>query len=114
VKPSQAAMQQTGHRRLAAAEDDGRFAQFLPLQVVQNHRFSLRLGQGVQGGRQTQQLIIDGFFPVVSLEDKPQGGRRTGLTEWGLPYVQDPAVTRHMAAFWQRFHQLLLNSPLFP
>src|SRR5262249_17112836 len=33
--------------------------------------------------------------------------RRAGLTELGLPYVQDPAITRHLAAFWQRFEPLL-------
>ena len=67
---------------------------------------------------QVQQMIVDGFFPFVPLEEVPQGGRRKGLTEWGLPYVQDAAVTRHMGAFWQRFRKLLLDetgrSSLYP
>jgi hypothetical protein len=54
-------------------------------------------------------LILDGFFPPVDIDDTPQSSRRTGLTEWGLPYVQDPAVTRHLAAFWQRYRTLLKN-----
>ena len=54
-----------------------------------------------------EELLLDGFFPVVSLAEAPRSGRRTGLTEWGLPYVQDPAVTRHLAAFWQRYRKLL-------
>lgn len=54
-----------------------------------------------------ERIIIEGFFPAVSRHDTPTGARRTGLTEWGLPYVQDPAITRHMAAFWQRFAALL-------
>ncbi|MEZ4663699.1 MAG: hypothetical protein R2911_39705 [Caldilineaceae bacterium] len=29
------------------------------------------------------------------------------MTELGLPYVQDPAITRHLAAFWRRFQPLL-------
>lgn len=58
---------------------------------------------------QVQETIIDGFFPYVSLQDAPTGGLRKGLTEWGLPYVQDAAVTRHLAAFWQRFRGLLHN-----
>ncbi len=32
---------------------------------------------------------------------------RSGLTELGLPYVQDPAITRHLAAFWRRYEGLL-------
>lgn len=56
---------------------------------------------------QVREMIIEGFFPHVSLQEAPKGGRRTGLTEWGLPYVQDAAVTRHLAAFWQRFGKLL-------
>ena len=64
------------------------------------------------------ELILEGFFPVVPLEDGPREGRRTGLTEWGLPYVQDPAVSRHMAAFWRRFESLMVRetgrSELYP
>ncbi len=52
-------------------------------------------------------LILDGFFPKIPPDDMPTAARRTGLTEWGLPYVQEPAVTRHLAAFWHRFRQLL-------
>ena len=54
-----------------------------------------------------EELILEGFFPNVAMEDLPHGSRRTGLTEFGLPYVQDPAVTRHLAAFWQRHLNLL-------
>jgi molecular chaperone DnaK (HSP70) len=54
-----------------------------------------------------QELIVEGFFPPVGLHEIPQGGRRSGLSEWGLPYVADPAVTRHLAAFWQRHQDLL-------
>jgi hypothetical protein len=67
---------------------------------------------------QVEELILEGFFPFVSLDDVPKGGRRTGLTEWGLPYVQDPAVTRHLAFFWQRCRPLVQQetgrSSLYP
>lgn len=56
---------------------------------------------------EVEKQIIEGFFPKVSRGDLPDAVRRQGLTEWGLPYVQDPAVTRHLAAFWQRFLPLL-------
>ncbi len=65
-----------------------------------------------------EELILEGFFPIVPLNDAPKGGRRAGITEWGLPYAQDPAVTRHMAAFWLRFRTLLAQetgrTALFP
>ena len=44
-------------------------------------------------------VILDGFFPIVSAEAVPQRGARTGLHEMGLPYVSDPAITRHLADF---------------
>jgi hypothetical protein len=46
-----------------------------------------------------QRVILDGFFPVVPVDALPQRGARTGLHEMGLPYVSDPAITRHLAAF---------------
>jgi hypothetical protein len=46
-----------------------------------------------------RQVLFEGFFPVVPVDAEPQRGARTGLHEMGLPYVSDPAVTRHLAAF---------------
>ena len=46
-----------------------------------------------------RQVIFDGFFPVVPADAEPQRGARAGLHEMGLPYVSDPAVTRHLSAF---------------
>ncbi|HOP76842.1 MAG TPA: Hsp70 family protein [Thermogutta sp.] len=43
-------------------------------------------------------LLVDGFFPIVELNDKPNV-RRIGFQEFGLPYAPDPAVTRYLAAF---------------
>src|SRR5262249_8399242 len=43
--------------------------------------------------------VFDGFFPRVSPDAEPERSARTGLQEMGLPYVTDPAVTRHLAAF---------------
>jgi molecular chaperone DnaK (HSP70) len=47
-------------------------------------------------------VILDGFFPRCAPTDMPARGRRTGLTEIGLPYASDPAVTRHLARFLNR------------
>jgi len=53
------------------------------------------------------QWILEGFFPFTAFDENPQEGRRSGITEFGLPYVQDPAVTRHLASFWRRHEPLL-------
>ena len=45
---------------------------------------------------------VDAFFPEVEPGAEPQSARRSGLTTLGLPYAQDPAVTRHLAAFLRR------------
>jgi len=47
---------------------------------------------------EVHRIVLDGFFPKVTLQDHPQG-IRSGLVEFGLPYVADPAITRHIAAF---------------
>ena len=46
--------------------------------------------------------LLDGFFPPCPLEDQPSRGRRIGLTEIGLPYAADAAITRHLARFLTR------------
>jgi molecular chaperone DnaK (HSP70) len=46
-----------------------------------------------------RRLIFDGFFPQAPRDSEPLRGSRTGLHEMGLPYVNDPAITRHLAAF---------------
>jgi molecular chaperone DnaK (HSP70) len=48
---------------------------------------------------EVRQVVLDGFFPVVPVDAQPQRGARSGLHEMGLPYVSDPAITRHLAAF---------------
>jgi hypothetical protein len=46
--------------------------------------------------------LVDGFFPVVEAGARPAARPRGALTQIGLPYAQDPAVTRHLAAFLGR------------
>ena len=43
--------------------------------------------------------LFDGFFPSSSFDAEPAKGARAGLQEMGLPYVSDPAVSKHLAAF---------------
>ena len=46
--------------------------------------------------------MLDGFFPQVDAAARPIGRARAGLAQLGLPYAQDAAVTRHLAAFLGR------------
>ena len=43
--------------------------------------------------------LLDGFFPAVPFDSEPARSARGGLQEMGLPYVADPAITKHLAAF---------------
>ncbi len=45
------------------------------------------------------ELTLEGFLPFCSLDEKPSEEKRSLFRELGLPYVSDPAVTRHLAAF---------------
>jgi hypothetical protein len=44
-------------------------------------------------------LLADGFFPKVALSDRPKRRPMSGFREIGLPFEQDSAMTRHLAAF---------------
>jgi len=44
-------------------------------------------------------VLLDGFFPVVEASARPVSRPRGALTQLGLPYAQDAAITRHLAAF---------------
>ncbi len=47
---------------------------------------------------EARSILLDGFFPQVSLADRPTK-QQSGFREFGLPYASDPAVTRYLAAF---------------
>jgi hypothetical protein len=46
-----------------------------------------------------RKVLLDGFLPKCGPNDFPARGRRVGLTEIGLPYAADPAISRHLARF---------------
>ncbi len=48
---------------------------------------------------ETEAVILDGFFPAGGADEVPRRGSRAALQELGLPYAQEPAITRHLAAF---------------
>ena len=45
------------------------------------------------------ELAMEGFVPFCRLDEKPQEDAKSLFREGGLPYVSDPAVTRHLAQF---------------
>jgi len=51
---------------------------------------------------EVQETLVEGFFPKVSIDEHPVAARRSALSQKGLPYAQDPAVSRHLAAFLSR------------
>ncbi len=46
--------------------------------------------------------LVEGFFPKVPASARPATRARSALTRLGLPYAQDAAITRHLAAFLGR------------
>ena len=66
---------------------------------------------------EVEQLIVDGFFPLVGQDAQPVQVRG-GLHAFGLPYARDAAITRHIAAFLRQHgpdlpDALLLNGGVF-
>ena len=66
-------------------------------------------GTGLVGGtmksklkrEDLQRILLDGFLPLVSMDAAPEG-RHASLSEFGLPYAADAAITRHLAHFVHR------------
>jgi hypothetical protein len=64
-------------------------------------------GRSVVGGtvsvnitpEDVKSAIFGGFFPSSAFDAEPARGARAGLQEMGLPYVSDPAVSKHLAVF---------------
>jgi molecular chaperone DnaK (HSP70) len=73
--------------------------------VVVPSRGSQLLGGSLRGElarAQVEQYLLEGFFPRVAATDAPRARPRAGLTQVGLPYASDPAITKHLAAFLSR------------
>jgi len=69
------------------------------------------IGGGLQAEisrEEVRDVLIEGFFPYVGLDEKPQT-RRSGFQEFGLPYAPDPAITRYLAAFLSAHRHVALE-----
>ena len=63
------------------------------------------------------ELALDGFLPITERGDPPKEEKRSLFRELGLPYVSDPAVTRHLNEFLESSGQvpdaILFNGGFF-
>jgi molecular chaperone DnaK (HSP70) len=59
------------------------------------------------------ELTLEGFLPFCDINDKPTEEKRSLFRELGLPYVSDPAVTRHLAAFLSANEEAKPDAVLF-
>jgi molecular chaperone DnaK (HSP70) len=63
------------------------------------------------------ELTLEGFLPITPLGEKPKEEKRSLFRELGLPYVSDPAISRHLAAFLESANQvpdaILFNGGFF-
>jgi hypothetical protein len=63
------------------------------------------------------ELALDGFLPITARGDMPKDEKRSLFRELGLPYVSDPAVTKHLNAFLESAGQapdaILFNGGFF-
>lgn len=46
-----------------------------------------------------EQVLVDGFFPKVAPDSRPESHPASGFQELGLEFASDTAITRHLAAF---------------
>lgn len=73
--------------------------------VVVPSRGSQLLGGSLRGEltrEEVEKTLVEGFFPVVAADARPVTRARVGLTQLGLPYASDAAVTKHLSAFLGR------------
>ncbi|MCK4620304.1 MAG: molecular chaperone DnaK, partial [Desulfobacterales bacterium] len=51
------------------------------------------------GRKEIEKTVLEGFFPLADPKDIKKINIREGITEFGLPYEQEPAITRHLGYF---------------
>ncbi len=51
---------------------------------------------------EVEAIAVDGFFPLTNRDEIPDRGARSGMQEFGLPFVADPAVPKHLSQFLRR------------
>ncbi|KPA13946.1 molecular chaperone DnaK [Candidatus Magnetomorum sp. HK-1] len=57
--------------------------------------------------QEIERVVLDGFFPIIdpnNFNSLAESKKRKGITEFGLPYEQEPAITKHLCRFLEQ-HQ---------
>ncbi|MCC5832494.1 MAG: Hsp70 family protein [Chlamydiales bacterium] len=78
-------------------------------------------GSSVIGGSVTvtlqreevEKCLVDGFFPMVELDEQVQKEARSGIAKLGLPYARDPRITAQLARFLREADADLPTAVLF-
>ena len=52
--------------------------------------------------QEVEAIAVDGFFPATRRDEDSRSRARTGMQEFGLPFVADPAVPKHLSQFLRR------------
>ena len=55
--------------------------------------------------KEVEETIVDGFFPIADPGEIPRKTARSGISEFGLPYEQEPAITRHLGWFLEQHRE---------
>jgi len=59
-----------------------------------------------------ESILMDGFFPLLDPDPHPPtSASRKGITEFGLPYEPEPAITRHLGWFMSRHQAEISRAP---
>jgi molecular chaperone DnaK (HSP70) len=51
---------------------------------------------------EVEEAVVEGFFPLVASSEAPGKTTRSGITEFGLPYEREPAITKHLTWFIEK------------
>ncbi len=52
--------------------------------------------------QEVEETIVEGFFPMADPGETRKKTSRAGIAEFGLPYEQEPAITRHLGWFLEQ------------
>ena len=52
--------------------------------------------------RELETVVLDGFFPLANAEEPRAATERAGMTEFGLPYEAEPAITKQIGWFLEK------------
>ena len=67
--------------------------------------------------KELEAIVLDGFFPVVDKQAPEKQKLRKAISEFGLPYETEPAITRHIGMFLEKHADDVikyLDKPPFP